>query len=83
MSVYLYPEDDREERPPTKFNPNFFRRQPDGSVKLRLNLTSEEADLIELGAGKTPLLLYIHRVLQERAKFHISKNQESDDETEM
>lgn len=60
-----------------KFNPHFFRREKDRSVKLRLNLSAEEADLIEEAAGDTPLLLYIHRVLNDRARFHARKSREA------
>lgn len=54
-------------------NPNFFRREKDGSVRLRIRFSPEEAALIEEAAGETPLLLYIHRVLRERALYHIEK----------
>lgn len=61
----------------TKLSPHFFRREEDRSVRLRLRLSEEEADLIEEAAGDTPLMLYIHRVLNDRARFHISKSRES------
>ena len=51
----------------------FFERQRDGSVRLRIRFTPEEANLIEEAAGETPLLLYIHRVLNDRARYHIRK----------
>ena len=60
-----------KERP--KPNPHFFRRESDGTVRLRIRFSEEEASLIEEAAGTTPLLVYIHRVLRERAKYHISK----------
>jgi hypothetical protein len=54
-------------------SPHFFKREADGSVRLRIRFTPEEAALIEEAAGDTPLLLYIHRVLGERARYHIAK----------
>ena len=59
----------------TRFNPHFFKREPDGSVRLRMRFTAEEASLIEEAAGDTPLLLYIHRVLADRARYHIREAQ--------
>lgn len=61
----------------TKLSPHFFRREKDRSVRLRLRLSEEEADLIEEAAGDTPLLLYIHRVLNDRARYHITKSREA------
>lgn len=60
-----------------KLNPHFFRRERDRSVRIRLRLTPEEADQIEEAAGDTPLLLYIHRVLNDRARFHAQKSREA------
>lgn len=62
--------------PKTKMSPHFFVRESDRSVRLRLRLSEEEADLIEEAAGDTPLLLYIHRVLQDRAQYHIRRSRE-------
>lgn len=61
---------------PAPLNPHFFKRERDGSVRLRIRFSPEEAAMIEEAAGDTPLLLYIHRVLRERAEFHIRKAQE-------
>lgn len=58
---------------PAKLDPHIFRREGDGTVKLRLKLTPEEAALIEEAAAGTPLMLYIHRVLTERARYHIAR----------
>jgi hypothetical protein len=72
-------------------SPHFFKREADGSVRLRIRFTPEEANLIEEAAGETPLLLYIHRVLGDRARYHIRKRaqveaeliaEEDDDEDE-
>lgn len=62
-----------------RLSPHFFRRERDRSVRLRLRLSEEEADLIEEAAGDTPLLLYIHRVLNDRARFHAQKSREAMD----
>jgi hypothetical protein len=64
-------------RPRSTLSPHFFRRESDGSVRLRIRFTAEEAALIEEAAGTTPLLLYIHRVLGDRARFHIRKQAEN------
>lgn len=66
--------DDAEDT--VKVSPHFFRRDPDGSVRIRVRFTPEEAALIEEGAGETPLMLYIHRVLGERARYHARKRKE-------
>lgn len=65
-------------------SPHFFKRENDGSVRLRVRFTPEEASLIEEAAGETPLLLYIHRVLNDRARYHIRKRAqvEGDDDFE-
>lgn len=62
---------DKPERP--KLSPHFFRRERDGTVRLRIRFSAEEAALIEEAAGDTPLLLYIHRVLRDRARYHIDR----------
>jgi hypothetical protein len=56
-----------------KLSAHFFRRERDGSVRLRIRFTPEEAALIEEAAGDTPLLLYIHRVLRHMAHQHIER----------
>lgn len=50
------------------FSPNFFRRESNGMVKLRLNLRPEEASLLEEAAGETPVMLYLHKALATQAK---------------
>lgn len=62
----------RNKKPPLH-SPHFFAREPDGSVRLRIRFTAEEASLIEEAAGATPLMLYIHRVLAQQARFHIQR----------
>jgi len=53
-----------------KLSPHFFKRDHDGSVRVRIRLSPEEASLIEEAAGDTPLIPYMHRVLMSRAKIH-------------
>lgn len=36
-----------------------------------MRLSAEEAALIEEAAGETPLMIYIHHVLNDRARYHI------------
>jgi hypothetical protein len=57
-------------------SPHFFAREADGSARVRIRFTPEEASLIEEAAGTTPLMLYIHRVLNDRACYHIRKRAE-------
>lgn len=52
---------------PNPPSPHFFRRQSDGSVRVRLKFTPDEADVIEEAAGRTPLVRYIHQVINESA----------------
>lgn len=63
-------------------SPHFFKREADGSVRLRIRFTPEEASLIEEAAGETPLLLYIHRVLGDRARYHIRKRAQVEGEVD-
>lgn len=64
--------DERTERKPHP-DAHHFRRDKSGMAKVRINLSPEEAVLIEEAADGTPLMLYIHRVLIDRAKFHIER----------
>lgn len=52
---------------PPEFSKHWFHREPDGKVKLRVNLSPDLASLIEEGAGKTPLMLYVHGALRKQA----------------
>ena len=54
--------------PMTEKSPHFFDREPDGSVRLRLRFTEEEANLIEEAAGKTALIPWLHRAVSEAAQ---------------
>lgn len=55
-----------EDKP--KFSEHFFRREPNGMVKLRFNLKPEEASLIEEAAGDRPIMLYVHKALVAQAR---------------
>jgi len=52
----------------------FFVRLADGSVRLRIRFTAEEADLIEQAAGDTPLLEWLHRVINQAAYEKVQEN---------
>lgn len=54
----------------TDVSPHFFKRDEDGSVRLRIRFTKEEADIIEEAAADTPLVHYIQKVLMDRARAH-------------
>jgi hypothetical protein len=55
-------------------DPHLFRRDKNGMVKLKINLSPEEATLIEEAANGTPLMVYVHRVLIDRARFHARRS---------
>lgn len=47
---------------------HFLAREGDGSVRLRMRFTSEEASLFEEAAGDTPIMNWIHQALNEAAQ---------------
>lgn len=51
-----------------KHSPHFFNREPDGTVRLRIRFENEEASMFEEAAGDTPVMLWIHRTLENAAK---------------
>ena len=53
---------------PSEKSPHFFDREPDGTVRLRLRFTEEQADAIEEAAGKTPLVHYVLDAIVKTAK---------------
>lgn len=53
---------------PRKHSPSFFMREPDGSVRLRVRFSNEEASLFEEAAGETPVMIWLHRTLGEAAR---------------
>lgn len=54
-------------------SPHFFRRDEDGTVRVRMRFSAEEASLIEEAAGDTPLITYLHRVMMDRAQVHANR----------
>lgn len=54
-------------------SPHFFLREPDGSVRLRIRFDGEEASLFEEAAGKTPVMVWIHRTLGEAARRQVEQ----------
>lgn len=53
---------------PRKQSPSFFRRDPDGSARLRLRIRPELASKIEEAAGREPLMSWLYRTLEEAAE---------------
>lgn len=60
-----------EEPPPVpeqkRLNPYFFRREKDGTVRVRLRFTAQEAAVIEEGAGEVPVVDYLYRIINRTA----------------
>lgn len=56
-----------------KLSRHFFRRDDNGTVRIRMRFSADEASLIEEAAGDTPLIVYMHRVLMDRARIHAEK----------
>ncbi len=54
--------------PATDKSPHFFDREADGSVRLRLRFTEEQANLIEEAAGRAPLIPYILGAVTDAAE---------------
>lgn len=50
-----------------KPSPYRFERDRDGSVRLRIRFTKEEADTIEAAADGEPLLTWLHELIHESA----------------
>lgn len=47
---------------------HFLEREDDGSVRLRMRFSGEEASLYEEAAGDTPIMLWLHRTLNAAAE---------------
>lgn len=62
-------------KPPRKLNPNFFRREDDGSVRVRLKFDNETASLFEEAAGRTPVMVWLRRTLETTAKRQVKEQQ--------
>lgn len=50
-----------------KHDPYRFTRDRDGSVRVRIRFTSEEADKLERAADGSPVLDWVHEVLHKAA----------------
>jgi len=50
-----------------KLNPHFFAREENGTARVRIRFTPEEASLIEEAAGRTPVLKWIHDTINHTA----------------
>lgn len=48
-------------------SPNFFVREGDGSVRVRIRFKGEDASVIEEAAGDTPLMVWMHKTLMDAA----------------
>ena len=48
-------------------SPHFFERERDGSARLRIRFSPEEATKIENAAGSTPLVPWIHQAVDREA----------------
>lgn len=46
-----------------KYSPHFLARQADGSVRIRMKFTDEEAAVFEEAAGKMPVIDWLHQAL--------------------
>ena len=63
--------------PPKRHNPNFFNREPDGTVRLRVRFENEEASLFEEAAGDTPVMVWLHRTLVAAAKRQVREQRKN------
>lgn len=53
---------------------HFLAREGDGSVRLRMRFTGDEASLFEEAAGNTPVMLWIHRTLKDAATKQVKED---------
>lgn len=61
------PEDTPRISEQKRLNPYFFRREKDGTVRVRMRFTAQEASVIEEGAGETPIIDYLYRIINSTA----------------
>lgn len=47
---------------------HFFTREADGSVRIRLRFTGEEASMMEEAAGETPVMDWLQETLHTAAR---------------
>jgi hypothetical protein len=53
---------------PRRQSKHFLNRESDGTVRLRIRFQAEEASLFEEAAGNTPIMVWLHRTLEEAAR---------------
>ena len=58
---------------PRQHSPYFFKREDDGSIRLRLKFDNEMASLFEEAAGKTPVMIWLRRTLETTAKRQVKE----------
>lgn len=54
-------------------NPHFLAREDDGSSRLRIRFIEPETALMEEASGSTPIMDWIHMVLEEAARRDIAE----------
>ena len=57
-------------------NPHFIAREENGSARIRIRFTAEEASLIEEAAGSTPVMEWIYQTLNSAAKLQAAENRQ-------
>lgn len=62
---------------PRQHNPNFFAREADGTVRLRIKFDTDEASLFEEAAGDTPVMIWLHRTLAAAAKRQVKQQRKN------
>ena len=65
-----------------KKSSHFFERESDGSARLRIRFSAEEASEIERAAGATPLIPYIHQALNRQTTADIERMKNSQPKVE-
>lgn len=52
---------------------HFFKREGDGTVRLRLRFSAEEASLFEEAAGENELIRWVHKTLVNDARRQVTR----------
>jgi hypothetical protein len=60
-----------------KQSAHFFAREPDGSVRLRVRFTSEEASMIEEAAGSAPVMAWLHQTIKDAARDEVKRQRDT------
>lgn len=55
-----------------KVTPHFFRRDAHGAAVVRLKFRPAEASLYEEAAGDTPVIVWLHKTLNEAARAQVA-----------